>query len=85
MKKNFTINEGVGKRIKSVRAEMGLSQAKFGDLVGITWVYVSLLENGHRRPSRGLVLLISRESGVSETWLRVGRGKRKLPELAKAI
>ena len=77
MKNNFTINDGVGKRIRSIRKEMGLSQAKFGGLFGVTWVYVSLLENGHRRPSRGLVVLISRESGVEETWLRVGRGKRK--------
>ncbi len=79
MKKNFTINAGVAKRIRSIRKEMGLSQAKFGKLFDISWVYVSLLENGHRRPSMGLVVMISRESGVEETWLRVGRGSRKAP------
>ena len=41
----------VGKRIKDMRLEKGMSQQELGDLIGVTKVSVCGYENGTRTPS----------------------------------
>ena len=41
----------IGKRIKDMRLEKGLSQQELGDLLGVTKVSVCGYENGTRTPS----------------------------------
>jgi transcriptional regulator with XRE-family HTH domain len=41
----------LGKRIKTLREERGLSQEKFAEKCGFDRTYISLLERGKRNPS----------------------------------
>ena len=74
------IGKLVGKRIKRVRTDRGLSQTDFGDKIGVTFQYVYCLENSIRRPSQSLVIAIGavfgedKEAGeILSDWLRTGR------------
>lgn len=62
-------------RIKEVRKAAKLTQAAFGDRLGITQNYVALIEGGQREPSDRTLRDICREFNVSETWLRTGAGE----------
>lgn len=64
-------------RIKEVRKAAKLTQAAFGDRLGITQNYVALIEGGQREPSDRTLRDICREFNVSETWLRTGAGEMR--------
>jgi transcriptional regulator with XRE-family HTH domain len=68
-----TIKGSVGSRIKKVRVKAKLSQAKFGDKIGVWPSHVSMLESGTRMPSEGLLLAILYRYGGNESWLFTGR------------
>ena len=44
--------------IKNFRAELKLSQAAFGELLGVTRNYIYYLERGEREPNKTLMLLL---------------------------
>lgn len=67
------IGVGIGKRIKKVRSDRGLSQEAFGAQIGVSQRYVGMMEKGQRKPSQGLVIAISAVFGVDADWLRTGR------------
>ena len=60
--------------IKTLRKELGLTQTEFGGKIGVKGNTITTYENGTRTPSDAVVLAICREFGVSEEWLRTGRG-----------
>ena len=47
----------IGLKFKLKRASLGLTQAEFSELLGITQGYLSDLENGVKTPSDTLLLL----------------------------
>ena len=47
----------IGLKFKQKRASLGLTQAEFSELLGITQGYLSDLENGVKIPSDTLLLL----------------------------
>lgn len=61
-------------RIKLIRKRKNLSQEEFGSQIGITRSSVSLLESGRNSPSEQTIMLICKEFGVNEVWLRTGEG-----------
>ncbi len=61
-------------RIKEIRKTKKLSQEAFGEKLGITKSSVSLLESGKNNPSEQTIMLICKEFGVNEVWLRTGEG-----------
>ena len=61
--------------IKTLRKELGLTQAEFGEKIGVKGNTITTYENGTRTPSDAVVLAICREFSVSEEWLRTGRGE----------
>ncbi len=67
----------LGRRIKSIRNEHGVTQKEFGSRLGISHAHVSNIESGKDTPSDNLIKLMSREFGVNEEWLRTGNGERK--------
>jgi transcriptional regulator with XRE-family HTH domain len=67
------INEGVGKRIKAIRTERGMSQQAFGAIIGVSQRYVGMMEQGLRRPSKGLIIAICARFKKDEGWLCSGR------------
>lgn len=69
----------MNERIKQVRKEAGLTLEKFGERIGITASSCSTIESGKSNPSTQTVLMICREFGVNETWLRTGVGEAYAP------
>lgn len=44
--------------IKAFRDSLRLTQKAFGDLIGVTRIYVNYLEQGVRKPSKTLCILL---------------------------
>lgn len=65
----------IGDRIKSVRKHFGITQAEFGEKIGVKGNTVTTYENGTRSPSDVAIVSICREYGVDEIWLREGIGE----------
>lgn len=66
-------------RIKELRKAMNLSQEKFGELLGITKSGVSDIESGRRKVTDQHVIMLA-NNGVSEEWLRTGKGSMFVPK-----
>lgn len=62
-------------RIKQIRKELKLTQAEFGEKIGVKGNTVTGYESGIRSPSDAIVVSICREFGVNEVWLRTGEGE----------
>lgn len=67
-------------RIKQIRKHLGITQAEFASMLGLTKNFISLLETGDRTPSDRTIIDICGKFGVSETWLRTGEGEPFLPK-----
>ena len=59
----------IGKRIKDVRRESGLSQAQFGEKLSVSQDTVSLWENGRSAPNAELIIAIAKTFDVSADFL----------------
>ena len=57
-------------RIKTLRKRLGLTQAAFGERIGLKKSSVSQIESGINNLSNGIFISICREFHVNETWLR---------------
>ncbi len=54
------------KQIREFRLEMNMTQARFGDLVGVSEQYIYYLERGARNPSKTLCLLLECINDISK-------------------
>ena len=59
----------IGKRIKDMRIEKGLSQQELGDLLGVTKVSVCGYENGTRTPSLDTFNLLAEVFNTTTDYL----------------
>lgn len=64
----------MNKRIKQVRVTLGLTQEDFGKRLGVGRGVITNIEFEKTSPKDTFVDLICREFGVSEQWLRTGKG-----------
>ncbi len=67
----------LGRRIKEIRKSEGLSQEKFGNLLGRTQGYVCEIEKGKKTPSEFTIKLIVTEFSIRPEWLLNGKGPKK--------
>lgn len=67
-------------RIKKIRSHAGLTQQVFADKLGIKRNTVATYETGKGNPSDSAIVLICREFGINEQWLRTGQGEMSKPE-----
>ena len=65
----------VGNNIKRLREELGLTQQKFAERIGIKQNSIALIESNKRNISRQALMSISREFGVRLEWLETGEGE----------
>lgn len=70
---------GLGKRLKSLRETLELTQGAMGDILGVDNSYVSALENGREEPSRRFIKQIASQFHVREEWLDGGLPPMALP------
>ncbi len=71
----------VGRRIKELRDELGLSQDEFGAKLGMTRSAISKIEKGWSAVTEKNVMLISQRFGVNKKWLLTGKGAMFKEEL----
>lgn len=69
----------IGERVKALRKELGLTLEKFGAPLGVQRSALSMIENDKSGIGDRTILLICREYGVSEAWLRDGDGEMFVP------
>ena len=61
--------ENIGKRIKEIRLENGLSQQKFGEALSVSQDTVSLWENGKSVPTTEFLIAIATNFEVSVDYI----------------
>jgi transcriptional regulator with XRE-family HTH domain len=64
---------GIGRRVLELRQRKGLSQAKLAAAAHITAAYVTLLEQGRRRPREAVLRNLAAALDTSVTYLLTGR------------
>lgn len=62
-------------RIKAVRKHCKLTQAEFGERIGVKGNTITGYETGIRTPSDAIITSICREFGVDRIWLETGAGE----------
>ena len=74
----------LGKRIRQVRGE--LSQAEFGNLLGISQSSVGVYEKGFRAPDSNVLNAICNKVDIFPEWLLMGNGPmyKKAPQTGDA-
>ena len=65
----------IGERIKAVRKHFNLTQAEFGERIGVKGNTIATYEIGRNAPVDAIFSLLCREYGVNEIWLRSGEGE----------
>ena len=61
--------ENIGKRIKEIRLEYGLSQQQFGKLLSVSQDTISLWENGKSLPTTEFLIAIAKHFNVSADYI----------------
>lgn len=67
--------KSINARIKALRKEKRLSQAEFGDAIGLKQVTVSVLEREGRAVTEQNITLICQKFNVRRAWLVGGEGE----------
>ncbi len=65
----------MNERLKELRKALGLSGSEFGEIIGVTKMAVSKMENARTAPTEQTIKSICREFNVNESWLRSGEGE----------
>lgn len=59
----------IGKRIKEIRVESGLSQERFGDILSVSQDTISLWEKGKSAPTAEYLIAIAKQFDVSVDYI----------------
>lgn len=70
----------MNERIREVRQREGLTLEKFGERVGLGKSAMSAVETGRATPTERLIMMVVKEFGVDEHWLRTGEGEMHPPK-----
>ena len=76
----MTMNYEIGKRVRKIRLQKGISQEQFGELIGIKKAAVSKIENVDNSLSRSNLISICKQFNINEEWLLYGKGEMFIPE-----
>lgn len=68
-----------GERVRLLRKHLDLSLEKFGEPIALKRSALSMIETGRNNLSYQALKAICREYGVSEEWLRDGKGDVFVP------
>lgn len=65
----------VNKRIRQVRQALNMTQIDFSKAIYVSNGYTAEIENEHRSANDRIIHLICLTFGVSEIWLKTGKGE----------
>lgn len=68
----------MNERLRKIREDSKLGMREFAERLGMSHSAISLLENGKRNPSSQFIKSVCREFGISEEWLKTGKGEMYL-------
>lgn len=71
-------------RIRILRKSLALTQAEFGNKVGVSTSAEQKWELGVAVPSEAVIKSICREFAVNEAWLRTGEGEMRIAPTREA-
>jgi len=73
----------VNQRIKEARKILKMSQKDFADAICISNTFLASVENGSRKVNARIIKLCSMVFGISEIWLKEGKGEifQKTPDV----
>ena len=69
-----------GERIKEVRKKNRMTLEQFGNILGVTKVAISNIENGKRNVTEQMRKSICREFRIDPIWLSTGEGDMLIDE-----
>ena len=69
--------ETAGNRLRIIRKHLGMSQKKFGEVLGLHWYQVKNMELGTVKITPAMAKLIHHETGYNTDWLLTGEGEMK--------
>ena len=72
-------------RIRKLRRALDLTQKDFAERIGMKSNTIATYEMGRSVPSDPAINNICKEFGVSEEWLRTGKGEMFLPKATDAL
>ena len=79
----------INQRIVKIRKTMGYTQEKFAEPLKLSRSFQIIIEKNHRKINDRLIKMICLTYGVSETWLKTGKGEmfdlEKDPRLERII
>lgn len=64
--------EEVGKRIESIRNDLGMSKTKFADMIGVSGQYLGTVEKGINGFSVEIITNICEKTGASADYILLG-------------
>lgn len=67
----------VGKRWKTVRKRLEMTQEEFAERLGASRQHIALIESGKRRPSETLSMLMRKTFEIDRDWLVSGKGEQE--------
>lgn len=62
-----------GKRVETLRIDMGLTQEELGDFCGVTQQYIAKIEAGNIKKFPGIMDSLERHLKTSRQWLKTGK------------
>lgn len=65
----------IGERLKKVRKANGMTMMEFCKYLKVSHPAISMMENGKTAVTDRTIMIVSKEFGVNEEWLRTGKGK----------
>ncbi len=74
-----------GERIKQIRKENRMTLEQFGNILGVTKVAISNIENGKRNVTGQMRKSICREFNVDPIWLTTGEGDKHIDQAVESI
>jgi transcriptional regulator with XRE-family HTH domain len=68
------INKDMAVRFASIREKMGVKQAEFAEVIGVSRPTVAGLEKGHSNITERNIKAVCQAYNISEEWLKTGQG-----------
>lgn len=82
-----TDNDGstLGTRIQEIRKENKLTQAQFGELIGLSQGFVSEMESDKLPPTETCLIAMEYRFSINKQWIAMGNGPKYLKERREVV
>lgn len=70
-------------KVKAIRTELGLTQAKLGEALKVTKSHISEVEAGKKNLSMGIIQLMKIRYAISDEWWETGTGEMFLDNMQR--